>query len=173
MCRLMKKNIDITELRKVMGVWTTGVAVVTTRDGDNNPVGMTINSLVSISLTPALIGWCIDRGAASFDTFARCRHFSVSVLNQEQAALAQRFATRGADKFAGIPERPEIRDDASSPLLVPDACAWLVCRLYRLVSLGDHLLLVGEVTDLEFTERAPLVFFRGVFRVSGNSDLAA
>lgn len=170
MCQLVKKNIDITELRKTMGVWATGVAVVTTRDAENNPVGMTINSLVSISLTPALVGWCIDRRAASFEAFARCRDFSVSFLSQDQTALAQRFATRGADKFAGI---PAVQGNESGPLLIPDSCAWLVCQLYRFVPLGDHLMLVGEVTDLEFTDRTPLIFCRGAFKVSGNAEIAA
>ncbi|NVK42338.1 MAG: flavin reductase family protein [Oceanospirillaceae bacterium] len=168
MCRLIRKNIDITELRKTMGVWTTGVAVVTTRDSDDKPVGMTINSLVSISLTPALIGWCIDRGAASFDVFARCRVFSLSILSGDQFELAQRFATRGANKFEGIADA-----EGGGDVLIPGACAWVRCRLYRLVPLGDHLMLIGEVMDFANEGRLPLVFSRGAFVAPVNIEHAA
>lgn len=166
MCHLIKKNIDITDFRKTMGNWTTGVAIVTTRDTNNKPVGMTINSLVSISLDPPLVGWCIDRGAASFDIFARCRTFALSVLSGDQPDLAQRFATRGADKFEGI-------EDADGDVLIPGACAWISCQLYRLVPLGDHLMLVGEVMEFAKDDRLPLVFSRGAFVAPENIERAA
>ena len=48
------------ELRNALGRFPTGVAIVTALSDDKQPVGMTINSLTSISLEPALIAWSID-----------------------------------------------------------------------------------------------------------------
>ena len=56
-------------LRATLGRYTTGVAIVTARGADGEPVGMTINSFSSVSLAPPLVAWCIDRGTASHAAF--------------------------------------------------------------------------------------------------------
>jgi flavin reductase (DIM6/NTAB) family NADH-FMN oxidoreductase RutF len=157
MCKVINKDININELRDTLGVFPTGVAVVTASPEPGRPVGMTINSFNSISLAPALVGWCIDRSAASFQAFSRCREFTISILDQTQQPVARRFASPGADKFEGIAD-----EDAAGPV-VPGAIAWLRCRLYRQVSLGDHLMLVGEVEEFDQVDGDPLVFARGTF----------
>ena len=157
MCRLTSNSVDSDALREPLGNFPTGVAVVTTAPQGLPPAGMTINSFHSISLRPALVGWCIDRGAASFRTFSRCGAFTLSFLDENQQDTARRFATRGADKFEGL--------DTSDPAgtVMPGACAWLRCRLYRQVALGDHLLLVGEVIETGAGAGHPMVFARGRF----------
>lgn len=163
MCRIIKRPIDSSDLRKTLSTYPTGVSVVTATGLDKQPRGMTINSLVSISLDPPLLGWCLDLKAASFADFAHCRFFSLSVLSLQQAALAKRFATRGIDKFAGLDCRPGPEGGEDAPLLIADACAWISCKLYRFVPLGDHLMLVGEVLHVEQGDAHPLVFAAGRF----------
>lgn len=157
MCRNRKATLDTKALRDTLGHFPTGVAVVTTAPEGLTPAGMTINSFQAISLEPALVGWCIDRRAASYQTFRRCGQFTLSFLDERQQSTAQRFATRGEDKFAGLKAKN------SAGAVIPGACAWLQCRLYRQVSLGDHLMLVGEVTDFGKCGGRPLVFARGQF----------
>lgn len=157
MCRQMMKSFNIKELRSTLGAFPTGVAVVTAAPEPHQPVGVTISSFNSISLQPALVAWCIDRSSASLRTFARCSYFSISVLADDQEDVARRFATRGADKFAGISV-----GDRRGPL-IPGACAWFRCLLYRQIALGDHLMLVGQVEELGMEERESLVFARGRF----------
>jgi flavin reductase (DIM6/NTAB) family NADH-FMN oxidoreductase RutF len=163
MCRIIKSHIDSTNLRKTLSTYPTGVSVVTATGLDKQPRGMTINSLVSISLDPPLLGWCLDLNAAGFADFAHCRFFSLSVLSLRQAALAIRFATRGLDKFSGLDCRPGPEGGEDAPLLIADACAWISCKLYRFVPLGDHLMLVGEVLHVEMGDAEPLVFAAGRF----------
>ena len=168
MCKTIDSSIDTRALRGVLGAFPTGVAVVTTAPEGKPPAGMTINSFHSISLEPALVGWCIDRGAASYGTFSRCSEFTLSFLNDRQQATATRFATRGADKFAGLDT-----SDPAGPILA-GACAWLRCRLYRQMVLGDHLLLVGQVTRFGLPGGRPLVFAGGSFGgVSSESQQVA
>ncbi len=162
MCRIREKTFNISDLRSTLGVFPTGVAVVTAAPAGQRPVGMTINSFQSISLQPPLVGWCIDGGAASFQAFARSSHFSISVLAASQAPIARRFATRGADKFAGVPL------DGSREPLIPDAAAWLRCVLYRQIPLGDHLMLVGQVEELGSVGGDTLVFAAGRFGTAGS-----
>lgn len=51
------KLVDAKQLREVMGSFATGVAIITTRDGDELH-GMTVNSFTSVSLEPPLVLVC-------------------------------------------------------------------------------------------------------------------
>jgi len=145
-------------LRAALGQFATGVAIVTAVDQNGRPVGMTINSFSSVSLTPALVSWCIDRRVASYAAFTKARSFALTVLSVDQADLALRFATRGADKFRGI----EI-DDGQAPVIA-NACAWFRCESYRSIALGDHQMLIGKVSEFGNNDLQPLVFESGQFQ---------
>jgi len=80
---------------------------------------MTINSLTSISLAPALLAWSIDRSAASYEVFTNADRFAVSVLSEQQAELAMRFATRGADKFQGLDLDRSLLDESGNTINFP------------------------------------------------------
>ncbi len=151
------------ELRGALGRFPTGVAIATALSENKQAVGMTINSLTSISLTPALIAWSIDHRSASYEIFAKTKSFAVTVLAETQADLAMRFASRGADKFASI----EI--DRSGPPVIPNACAWFKCETYRSILLGDHTMLVGKVIEFDSSPLKPLVFIGGQFQHGGQN----
>ena len=149
---------EIVSLRSTLGQFPTGVAIVTALTENHQPVGMTINSFNSISLTPALVSWCIDHQAASYETFTSAANFVVTVLAEGQMELAQRFATRGTNKFRGI---EVVGNDAP---IIPHGCAWFKCETYRSISLGDHTMLVGKVIEFAKTPIQPLVFRGGRFQ---------
>ncbi len=153
------KNSDKNNsLRGSLGQFPTGVAIVTALTENLQPVGMTINSFNSVSLTPALISWCIDHRAASYKTFARAKSFTVTVLAEDQADLAMRFATPRADKFQGI------KYNCYDAPVIPNGCAWFKCETYRSILLGDHTMLVGKVIEFGKTPLQPLIFKGGQFQ---------
>jgi 3-hydroxy-9,10-secoandrosta-1,3,5(10)-triene-9,17-dione monooxygenase reductase component len=156
MCKTLQKPQETLQLREALGQFPTGVAIVTAVSGNGKPVGMTINSFTSISLSPPLVAWSIDRSAGSYLTFAQTDRFAITLLSETQDDLALRFATRGADKFRGIAV------DRESPL-IPGGCAWFRCVTHHRALLGDHLLLVGEVIGYEKSDANPLLFSRGRF----------
>ena len=161
MCKTITPQNHHLELRQTLGRFATGVAVVTTRDTANMPVGITINSFCSISLQPPLVAWSIDRKCARYPVFASCQGFTISILAQQQQALAQRFARSDDAQFA-------TNEDASSQLAtgpeIPAACAWLHCTLYQRIVLGDHMMLVGRVVFHHSREDQPLVFAGGDYQ---------
>lgn len=166
MSRTFNNSNEKRELRSALGQFPTGVAIVTTLAGSRQPVGMTINSLTSISLSPALISWSIDHGSASYEIFAKTKSFSVTVLAQDQADLAMRFATRGADKFR------DLEIDFNSAPVIPNGCAWFKCETYRSILLGDHTMLVGKVVGFGTNPIQPLVFKGGQFQQPNQSAYA-
>src|SRR6266513_2400269 len=106
-----------------MGRFPAGVAVVTV-DLDGRSAGLTIASLVSLSLAPPLVGVAIRRDAALHELLRETREFAVSMLAAEQEALAQHFA-RGVPPIA-LWQGVGVRDESGPPEL-EGAVGWLRC----------------------------------------------
>ena len=140
------------EFRAVMRHVPAPVAVVTvTVDGRH--AGLTVASLVSLSLEPPLVGFAIRRDAALHELLRESPEHADRVLAAGQEHLAQHFA-RGVPPIAlwhGIASR---EGAAGAPLLV-GALGWLECRLADEVPAGDHTFFVGEVLSVELGESAP------------------
>ena len=146
-----------------MGHFATGVTVITTRDVDGKPYGLTANALCSVSLTPPLLLVCVDKGAESHPAFERSRLFAVNVLALGHEELSRRFAVSGGDKFVDVPHR---FGTTGVPLL-EDVLAVVECRVVAVHEAGDHTIYIGEVEHLEASEGDPLLFFRGQYRRLG------
>jgi flavin reductase (DIM6/NTAB) family NADH-FMN oxidoreductase RutF len=148
------KSDPTLELRKALGQFATGVTVVTARAADGAPVGLTVNSFTSVSLDPPLILWCLGQDSASFDTFRLAEAHMINVLAADQLDVAKRFASRGADRFAGLRWSPT---DTGLPRL--DGCiAWFECAIRSRYEEGDHLVLVGRIESFEVARGKPLIF---------------
>ena len=154
--------IDKRAFRNALGAFTTGVTVVTTRDGSGRDVGLTVNSFNSVSLEPPLVLWSLARNSGSLPAFMDAEHFAVHILAADQEPMSNLFAQRGADKFAGI---DVARGEGGVPLL-PGCSARFRCRTAFRHEGGDHEIFVGEVLGFEAFERAPLVFHRGGYAVA-------
>lgn len=141
-------------LRRVFGSFATGVTIITTRDAKGSLLGLTANSFNVVSLDPPLVLWSLRRLAASVEVFRRAEHWAVHILAADQRTLADRFASREIDRFAGLHATAGI---GGVPLL--DGCAAVLqCRASAQHEAGDHLILVGEVLRHEARAIEPLVF---------------
>ena len=123
----------------------TGVAVVTV-DLEGERLGLTIGSLVSLSLEPPLIGFAVNRTAALHELLRHAGVFVVNLLAAGQENLAQHFA-RGVPPIAiweGIPVR-----DGEGPPRLAGALGWIEGRLAEEHAAGDHTFFVGEVLEVE------------------------
>lgn len=155
---------DEIRFREVMGRFTTGVTIVTSRGPDGSPCGMTANSFASVSLDPLLVLVCVDRMSATHGCIVEGGAFAVSVLPSDAEALARRFSEgeRG-DRFEGLALREEV---SGSPVL-DDALAWMDCRVRDVHPTGDHSIVIGEVLACDAREGSPLLFYRGTYHRIG------
>ena len=154
-----KTNIDTSLLRKTLGCFPTGVVVAATLDVNGKPAGLTINSFSSVSLDPPLILISIALKAPSLSAFRQHDAFTINVLSEEQKTVCKQFATPSDDKFRGIDWHPGV---VGAPV-VAGALAVIQCRAYRRYEGGDHEIMLGEVVQLGFTDKQPLVYHRGDF----------
>jgi flavin reductase (DIM6/NTAB) family NADH-FMN oxidoreductase RutF len=136
----------------------SGVAVVTV-DREGERLGLTIGSLVSLSLDPPLVGASISRQAAMHELLRDAGGFALSLLAGDQEEVAQHFA-RGVPPFAhwhGI----ATREGAAGAPLLDRAIGWLECRVAEELPAGDHTLFVGEVLSVEAGRQAPALVYVG------------
>lgn len=146
------------ELRDVLGMFPTGVAVVTATSRDGQTYGVTVSSFNSVSLDPPLVLFSLSRSLISLRGLLEAESFAINFLSEDQAHLSTRFATALCDKWQGISFHP---GRTGSPVLDP-ALAILECRPYAQYDGGDHVIVVGEVVHMQVdAARHPLVFFRG------------
>jgi flavin reductase (DIM6/NTAB) family NADH-FMN oxidoreductase RutF len=134
------------ELRALMGDVPAAVAVVTI-DVDGQRLGLTITSVVSLSLEPPLVGISVSRHAALHELVREAGAFAVSFLAQGQEPLAQHFA-RGVPPI-GLWKGVEIREGSLGAPLLEGALGWIECRIAGEHATGDHTLFVGEVAAVE------------------------
>ena len=148
------------EFRDALGMFATGVTIVTARGKEGELIGMTASSFNSVSLAPPLVLWSLAHKASSLPAFSAGSHYAINVLAAEQRALAERFATRGVDRWAGVEHRPGI---AGAPVLA-GAVAVFECFNRSQYVEGDHTIFVGEVERCSHRGGAsPLLYHGGMF----------
>lgn len=130
--------------RSLFRRWPAGVSVVVA-DVDGRRAGLTVSSLISLSLEPRLVGISIALEASLHELLRDAGEWAVSVLGGDQEELAQHFA-RSVPPIAlwnGI----EVRED--DPRLLAGAAGWLVARTVDQIATGDHTFFVGEIVSIE------------------------
>jgi len=149
--------IDPVALRRALGTFVTGVTVVTTRDDEGRPRGMTANSFTSVSLDPPLLLVCVGKGAASYPVFQGTEHFAVNLLHDGQTDVSNLFASKSAEKFAAVGHDAV---HTGAPVLT-DCLTWFDCTVHDRVDAGDHAILIGRIQAFGTSPAAPLGFCRG------------
>ena len=146
------------ELREVMRRFAAPVAIVTT-EVDGERFGLTVGSLVSLSLEPPLVGISIGKDSSSHEPLRRAGGWAASLLAGSQVSVAQHFGRSGIPPVAlwvGV----EMREGARGPL-VAGALGWLECRTLAEHEAGDHTVFIGEVERIELGSPGEGLVYRG------------
>ena len=149
--------------RRCVGAFPTGVTIVTA-EHEGALAGMTLNSFVSVSLSPLLVVVSLAHGTRTLMCATQSGRYCVSVLGRDQEDVARAFAANGAPTPIGL---LDAAGDGFAP--VRDALAVIRCSVADVHVAGDHSLLVGTVEDFSVASGDPLVFHQGLF---GGLDVA-
>lgn len=154
-------TVNAKDYRRAIGQFATGVAVVSCLDAKARPVGITVNSLTSVSLDPPALLWCLGDDALYREAFTACSLFAVNILGEEQAGISNYFAD---------PERTEWGDiswnsgEEGVPIL-PEISSYLLCQKEASWRYLDHLIILGRVKSCDVaSETKPLLYFGGNYR---------
>jgi flavin reductase (DIM6/NTAB) family NADH-FMN oxidoreductase RutF len=146
------------ELREVMRRFPTPVAVVTT-ELEGERFGLTVGSLVSLSLAPQLVGISIGKDSSSHEPIRRAGGWAASLLAGTQTHVAQHFARSGIPPLA-LWVGMDVREGVRGPL-IDGALGWLECRTTSEHDAGDHTIFVGEVESIELGAAGDGLVYRG------------
>ena len=156
-------EIDPAQFRQLLGRFATGVTILTVVTPDNRPMGMTANSLASVSLRPPLISVCVDCEADMHDAILKAGEFVVNVLSSPQETLARRFSDEHDDRFDGVGY--DLSTDGL--ILLEGALAHIECHRHAQYPAGDHTIVVGKVVGGATSDGRPLLFYRGGYAALG------
>ncbi|MEU7583140.1 flavin reductase family protein [Streptomyces sp. NPDC041068] len=160
-------TVTAASLRSALRPHASGVAVLTAA-GAAGPAGVTITSFTSISAQPALISFALADTSSTWALIEDCAWFAVQLLGADQADVARRFATSGADRFAA-PTR--WHEGPHGVPLLDDCLSWLVCSRQQQITLGDHHLVVCSVEEVREGEPGDsLVHLHGALRPASSPD---
>ncbi len=148
--------------REVFRRWPSGVAVVASRR-EGRAHGMVVGSFCSLSSEPPLVMVSAGRASRTHDVLDASGLFAVSILSGEQTAVFERFAGLDRafddDRFAGFATTTA----ATGAPILPDALAWVDCRVVARHPGDGYTIFVGEVVAAalgDAAEAPPLVYFR-------------
>lgn len=152
-------TIDRQAFFDVMASFPSGVAIVTTLDGDGTPRGLTTTAVCSVSADPPTVLVCVDLASRTLAALRSNRGFVVNFIGKGRSELCLLFASKAADKFARV-SWTETR--SGLPLLHTAALAWAECVVVDEIETGDHAILVARVEDggVQHRLEPPLMYYR-------------
>lgn len=131
--------------RQALGLFATGVTVVTARLPDGQRAGLTVSSFNSVSLQPPLVLWSLSRQSQSLSVFESASHYAIHVLGAHHLALGERFAGPRELRWAGLPHH---WSPHGCPLLEGCMAVFECSQRNRYIE-GDHVIFVGQVESCQ------------------------
>jgi flavin reductase (DIM6/NTAB) family NADH-FMN oxidoreductase RutF len=157
----------LRRFRDTVGLFATGVAVVIARAGEE-PLGMTVNAVSSVSLDPMLMLFCPGKQSRLAAHIGELQGFTINLLRHDQQALSTYFAGSWREPtpppFRLVPSR-------SAPRL--EGClACIDCTTHQVIEAGDHWIVLGRVLEMHtgVLPHRPLVFLGGRYRAIDFSE---
>jgi flavin reductase (DIM6/NTAB) family NADH-FMN oxidoreductase RutF len=157
-----------SDFRTLMSRWATGVAIVTARD-DRGDAGLTVNALLSVSLSPPSLLVSLTGEADTTPVIQRSRAFVVNFLAADQRALSERFAETlsPAEKFRDL----SVHRGTTGAALLDGTLGAAECRVAAWIPRYDHVLILGDVVRQELGRPgSPLLYFRSAYANPAGTD---
>ncbi len=175
--------------RQVMGHFTTGVAIATTKS-NGAVAGLTVNAFTSVSLQPPLVLICVDLTSHTISQFRESQTFAVNMLTEQQQHLSRCFALNSQDRYEHFCHASYHTAATGAPI-IDDVLAFIDARIVAEYPGGDHVIFLGQVEAMGMqgnivimhdeqkaqhtspepksngatpNDEAPLLYYRGQYR---------
>jgi flavin reductase (DIM6/NTAB) family NADH-FMN oxidoreductase RutF len=155
----------------------TNVGLITT-DGRCGPNVMAAEWTHHVSYSPSLIAINVRGDDATAENIDQSKEFGVNLAAEDQnilCSLGGRYTGKELDKISLFKELGIIFYKAKSikTLMIRGAAMNAECKLVKQEGLGDHIMFVGEVTEISADENIkPLVYHNGRYwRLDDNNKI--
>jgi flavin reductase (DIM6/NTAB) family NADH-FMN oxidoreductase RutF len=152
---------DLTRtFKEVFSQLASGVCVVTFWRGGRLH-GFTATSVISVSLNPLRVLFCVSQASESYSCLASGSVIGISILNAEQRALSDRFARKVA---FGAYDDVRIADQAQQAPLLEGALGHVIAVVVEMIPSGDHAIVLCDVTSAHAeSDGVPLLYCRRTY----------
>lgn len=143
-----------------------------TSTGPNGPNIMAAEWTNHVSYSPGLIMLNLGPDKATVENILATKEFGVSLASDKQAtatSIAGGSSGRKTDKIGALIDLGYAFFPAKhikAPLL-KGAALTIECKLIKHETIGDHLMLIGEVLEATPTDAMPLVYHSGIYNHLG------
>ena len=158
-------NLEAGRLSGREGFALINVDTVVTTVVDGIDHVMTASTFTSVSLDPLLVLVNVEIDSRFHDAIAEASSYGVTVLTENQRAVASWFATRGRPLHGQLGRCAYHRGPHTGVALLDEGLATFECRLVEVHPAGDHSIVIGEVVGMELGagHEGALLHYRGQF----------
>jgi flavin-dependent trigonelline monooxygenase, reductase component len=154
---------EFKELREAFGLFATGVCLATTSQ-DNQDNFITVNSLSSISLDPALLLFSIDNKSSNFSAFTQNDNFAINLLTQDQIDISKIFSGKLSAENFNIEQN--FSRSKNNNLILKDSLGYFECKKHQIIPAGDHHIIMGAISNFSKinSDQEPLLYYKGDYK---------
>ena len=158
---MAQSNIGL-ELRQAMRSIPTGVALLTV----TGPTAMVVNSMVSVSLDPAMMLVSIHERARILPLIMQNAYFGLNFLSESQRDLPKLFASSDRPFGADAERVLGTNYSAYGVPVISRALSTVECVLDTTYPVGDHQIVFGKVVAVHHqqSDDRPLIFYQSDYR---------
>ena len=152
------KIINKKNFKKTLSTFATGITVVTTK---NNSIlyGKTINSFSSLSLSPPLILFSLDKKSSKLNIFKDSKIVSINILSKNQKSICNNFAKKKPNW-----NKIEYNILKNRNPIIKNCVSNLDCKIIEKIKKGDHIIFICKVSQvLNNNKLKPLIYFNSKY----------
>ncbi len=152
------KKINKKNFKKTLSTFATGITVVTTR---NNSIlyGKTINSFSSLSLSPPLVLFSLDKKSSKLAIFKGSTTISINILNKNQKLISNNFAKKNPDW-----NKIDYYILKNGNPIIKNCVSNLDCKIIDKIKKGDHIIFICKVLQVLNNDKLkPLIYYNSKY----------
>ena len=152
------KKVNKENFKKSLAKFSTGITVVTTKY-KSILYGKTINSFSSLSLSPPLVLFSLDKKSSKLNIFKDSKKITINILNANQKYISNNFAKKN-------PNWKEIEYELlkNGNPLIKNCISNLNCKIIDKIQKGDHLIFICKVLEvLNNNKFKPLIYYNSKY----------
>lgn len=154
----MTDNLDTPPWATALGRLASGIFILTAKNNEQE-TGMLASWVQQCSFEPPQIILAIKNGRFVLD-WVTSEPFVVNILGEEQKGMLSHFGRGFEPGEAAFEGLTIVRSPAGNAIL-QEGLAWLECEHQQTISVGDHQLVVGKITDGKvLNEGRPMIHVR-------------
>ena len=153
------KKINQENFKKTLSTFTTGITVVSTKQ-NSILYGKTINSFSSLSLSPPLVLFSLDKKSSKLKIFKESKTVSINILSNKQKMISNNFAKKN-------PNWKEIDYEVlkNGNPIIKNCVSNLDCKIVDKIKKGDHIIFICKVLQvLNNNKLKPLIYYNSKYQ---------